>query len=236
MKNNYSNEQDLIDDKRDRFIEKIESSSDWGPVLVPWLESEDFDNVIKFLLKETKAGDRFTPVLKDVFNAFIFCPYKDMKAIMIGQDPYPQFGVADGISFSCSKKGKPEKSLQHIFNALYGTYEGKDCDLSRWSKQGVLMLNTALTVRIDEIGSHYNIWKNFITHVFNHINNYHKDLAVVCLGKKAQEWKDHLDQQKTFFVYHPASAAYSGGVWDCDDVFNKVNNHLLSQGKSTIIW
>ena len=144
--------------------------------------------------------------------------------------------MADGISFSCSKKGKPEKSLQHIFNALYGTYEGKDCDLSRWSKQGVLMLNTALTVRIDEIGSHYHIWKNLITRVFNHINNNHKDLAVVCMGRKAQEWKDYLDQQKLFFVYHPASAAYSGGTWQHDDVFNKVNNHLVEQGKSAVIW
>jgi uracil-DNA glycosylase len=233
---NINSIDDLISDKRSRYIEKIESSSDWGPILVPWLESDDFEKVLKFLSKEASEGNRFSPVFKDIFNAFIECPYQDLKAIIIGQDPYPQFGVADGISFSCSKKGKAEKSLQHIFNALYGDYKDKDCNLARWSNQGILMLNTALTVRIDHIGSHYAIWKPFITYLFEQINSSHKDIAVVCMGKKAEEWKDDLDQQHLFFVSHPASAAYNGGKWKHDDVFNRVNKHLESQGKTTIIW
>ena len=114
-------------------------------------------------------------------------PYKEIKVIVIGQDPYPQLGSADGIAFSCSKKGKAEKSLQYILKALND--EQGDVDLRRWSNQGVLLLNTAFTCEINSIGSHINLWKPFAIYLFELLNRHHKNVPVIMMGKKAEDWQ-----------------------------------------------
>ena len=129
------------------------------------------------LYKLREDGKRFTPPLKQVFRAFEECPYDDLKVIFIGQDPYPQLGVADGISFSCGNTNKVQPSLRYIFEEIERTvYQEfpsyQDPDLTRWSKQGILMLNTALTVEVGKIGSHYDIWKPFTAYLLDWLNNY----------------------------------------------------------------
>lgn len=224
-----------INEKKEYFKTLLKTGN-WDDIINPWIDSVEFDNTVISLATEVQNNQRFTPKFKNIFNAFVECEYDKTKVLIVGQDPFPQLGVADGIAFSCSIKGTPEKSLQYIFKALYGAYENKDCDLRRWSNQGVLLLNTALTVRIRGIGSHYQIWKPFITYVFTEINRRFKDLPIVLLGKKAEEWETFFINQKVYKVPHPAAAAYNGGVWKHNDIFNKINDYLASQNKTTINW
>ena len=224
--------------------EKIESlkskldSTGWEPILHPYLESESFNNTLEKLITFVEEGKRFTPPMKNWFTAFEKCKYDNTKVVFIGQDPYPQLGVADGISFSCSNTNKEQPSLRHIFNSLEKQYPSmkRDTDLSRWSEQGVLMLNTALTVEINKIGSHYSLWHTFTTGLLNSINNYSSQLIIVLLGKKAQEWQKLLLNHTILQVEHPAAAAYKGGVWNDKDLFLTINEILKNQGKSLINW
>lgn len=228
----------------EKLIEMLKPSG-WHNLLKGFLYSEDFKNILIKLNECVDEGQRFTPPLKQVFRAFVECPLSDLSVVMVGQDPYPQMGVADGVAFSCSNTGKQEASMRYIFNAIGDTvYKGKvdpkkmDTDLARWSKQGVLMLNTALTTEIGKVGKHYDIWKPFINYLFDMLNT-HESTIWVFMGKKAEDLSDLIDSDKHhhLFCSHPASAAYQKeSKWNCNDVFNKVNETLETQNKPTIIW
>lgn len=216
---------------------KVEGSG-WEHIINPYLDSEGFYKTVKKLISFVQEDKRFTPKMKDWFNTFIYCKYYNTNVIFIGQDPYPQVGVADGISFSCSHTMKEQPSLKHIFNSLEKQYPGyeRNPDLTRWAQQGVLMLNTALTVEINKIGSHYSLWRSFTEHVLTSINKEKSQLVVVLLGKKAQEWKKFITNHIIIEVEHPAAAAYKGGVWDDQNLFIRINQTLKNQGKPLVNW
>ena len=218
---------------RENLNNKLKDSG-WDRMLSPYVNGLSFDYIINKLRDSVEQGLRFTPKFKDVFNGFYECPYDDLKVVIVGQDPYPQLGVADGIAFSCSIKGKAEKSLQYILKALED--ENGSVDLRRWSNQGVLLINTAFTCEINKIGSHYGIWKSFTEHVFDNINRHNPDTVFILMGKKAEAWQTLLPNCKILKCSHPASAAYRGGEWDCNDVFNKANTILIKQDKTCINW
>jgi len=218
---------------RDNLNNKLKDSG-WDRMLSPYVNGLSFDYIMTKLRDSVEQGLRFTPKFKDVFNGFYECPYDNLKVVIVGQDPYPQLGVADGIAFSCSRKGKAEKSLQYILKALED--ENGDVNLKRWSNQGVLLINTAFTCEINKIGSHYGIWKSFTEHVFDNINRHNPDTIFILMGKKAEAWQTLLPNCKILKCSHPASAAYRGGEWDCNDVFNKANTILIKQDKTCINW
>jgi uracil-DNA glycosylase len=218
---------------RDNLNNKLKDSG-WDRMLSPYVNGLSFDYIMNKLRDSVEQGLRFTPKFKDVFNGFYECPYDDLKVVIVGQDPYPQLGVADGIAFSCSIKGKAEKSLQYILKALED--EDGSVDLRRWSNQGVLLINTAFTCEVNKIGSHYGIWKSFTEHVFENINRHNPDTIFILMGKKAEAWQTLLPNCKIIKCSHPASAAYRGGEWDCNDVFNKTNTMLIKQDKTCINW
>ena len=230
-----------------KFKNQIKSDSEisgWDAILNPFVDSKSFYDVFGFLETAVTNGLRFTPPFKDVFNAFKECAYDNLKVVIVGQDPYPQLGSADGLAFSCSKKGKAEKSLQYILKQTIGDftdtgrviYTPEECDLRRWANQGVLLINTAFTVEVNKIGSHYNLWKPFTTYLFNNLNKDKKNTIFILMGKKAEEWETLLPDCKILKCSHPASAAYKGGEWDHNDVFNKANLELKKQDKPLIIW
>jgi len=230
-----------IADIQEKMLDKLKAAG-WGDIFSSMINSEEFHKLIYKLKTEAEEERRFTPKLKDLFRAFEECPYDKLKVIFIGQDPYPQLGVADGIAFSCSFNDKPQPSLRYIFKALEEQYTHirhedllyNPCDLKRWANQGVLMLNTAFTVQIGKIGSHYDLWKPFTHHILQSINREFKDLQVVLLGKKAEEWQLRLDKQIIHKVAHPASAAYKGGKWDSQNVFRNINDSF--EYRDRIIW
>lgn len=224
-----------IQEKKEHYYPILEESG-WDIVL-EYVKSPMFDNLLVKLIKQVEQGNRFTPKYKDVFNAFIKCPYDKLKVVFIGQDPYPQLGVADGIAFSCSKTNKEQPSLKFVFNEVQSQYPeaSRNPDLSRWSNQGVLMLNVALTVQIGKIGSHYGIWSDFTNHVLTELAK-KTDLVVVLLGKKAEEYQLLFKNANVIKVSHPASAAYRNGVWNSNLLFKTINNILSEQGKELIRW
>lgn len=214
-----------------KLIEKL-TPSGWATKLRGFIQSSDFDKILEGLLQERDANKRFTPPLKYTFRAFEECPEKELKIVMIGQDPYPHFGVADGIAFSCGLTQKPQPSLKNMFEAIEETvFQGypshQDPDLTRWSKQGVLLLNTALTTQVDKVGTHYDIWKDFIMYVLDMLSLTNSGLIFMLLGAKAQELESVIGQNHYILkASHPASAAYTKTVWDCNDIFNKANEIL----------
>ena len=227
------NQQEIIKSAKEALINRLKPSG-WADFLKTFLHSSNFDDIIEQLWNAKNQGVRFTPMLKDVFRAFEECPLDSVKVIIVGQDPYPTLGVADGIAFSCSKTDKVQPSLQYIFDAIKKTvYNGEDVeldkDLKAWANQGVLLLNSAFTCQIGKPGSQYDIWKDFTAFLID-MMSYGLDRSVgVFMGKKAQELADLVDEDKHIIINtsHPASAVYTGKKeWDCNDVFNKINESL----------
>lgn len=215
---------DLVEIKK-KLIEKL-TLSGWAAKLRGFVQSSDFDRILEALYQTREDGKRFTPPLKQVFRAFEECPEKDLKVIIVGQDPYPHLGVADGLAFSCGNTLKPQPSLQHIFNAIEATIGVKptEPDLTKWANQGVLLLNSALTCQVDKVGSHYNIWAPFIMYLIDMLSLTNSGLIFILLGTKAQELESVIGPNHYILkASHPASAGYSKTVWDCKDVFNEAN-------------
>lgn len=217
---------------KQQLIQKLKPSG-WADRLKGFVYSSDFDEVIQKLIDAKESGKRFTPPLKYVFRAFEECPYHDIRVCIIGQDPYPQLGVADGLAFSCSLTDTVQPSLRYIFEAIENTvYQSvsreQPVDLTRWANQGVLLLNSALTTEINKPASQYDIWQPFLAYVLDILNTTQGSMVFVLMGKKAHEFADLLDEERhtIYKISHPASAAYSKSVWDCQDVFNKVNETI----------
>jgi uracil-DNA glycosylase len=205
--------------------------SGWADVLKAFILSKEFYEILENLHEQTKSGDRrFTPVIKDLFRAFEECPWDKLRVVMIGQDPYPKLGVADGISFSCSKTMKEQPSLRYMFNALQARDPDyiRNPDLKRWSNQGILMLNTALTCQVGNIGAHINLWEPFTSYLMEVMNERNTGLVYVLLGNKAKAWENYIDDyNKKLYVSHPASAAYQKErVWNDNNIWDDVNNHV----------
>ena len=217
-----------------KLIEKLRLSG-WADKLKGFLQSSDFDKVLAELYRLREDGKRFTPPLKQVFRAFEECPYDKLKVIIIGQDPYPYINVADGLAFSCSMTDKIQPSLRNMFEAIektvyqeFPTYQ--DPNLTRWANQGILLLNSALTCQVDKIGSHYNVWKEFIAYTMDILNYTDSGLIFVLMGKQAQELESMIgEHHHVIKVSHPASAAYTKTTWDCGDMFNEINKIINGQ-------
>jgi len=243
----YENKEKLSTEQiRDKLIGKLVSSG-WASLLRVHLRSSEFMDIVEFLVKENQEGKRFTPALKQLFRAFEECPVEKTKVIMIGQDPYPHALVADGVAFSCSNTNKMEASLKYILRAIENTVplEDRDAaddierlDLARWSHQGILMLNSALTTEVGKVGKHVEAWKPFMEFLIDTLNFQQAGLIFVLMGKQAQQYEALIGDHHTVIKStHPAYAAYMKQFnWDCNDIFNKVNLQLVEYKKEKILW
>ena len=230
-----------LEEIKQKMFEKLKASG-WDRFFKSFIFSSEFDLILNQLWNQTKIDKRFTPPLKQVFTAFEECPHDKLKIVIITSDPYPQLGMADGIAFSCGNTEKPQASLRYILDEINRTvYNGhsvsQDINLKRWSNQGILLLNMALTTEVGKIGGHYDIWKPFTAYLLDTLNNYNPGLIYVYMGKKAEEW-DILtnDNNHKFFIKHPAAAAYSGFKWDSMDVFNKIAKIVKDNSNQIITW
>lgn len=230
-----------LQDVKQKLYERLKPSG-WGDKLKTFILSNDFDRILKQLYDEAMSGRRFTPPIKQLFRAFEECPYDNLRVVIIGQDPYPYPGVADGIAFSCSNDGKVQASLKYIFKELEDTVYPNgytwDPDLARWSRQGVLVLNTALTTTIGEVGRHYELWQPFMSFLLDILCFTNPGLIYVFMGKKAEGWSKSIpDNNHKLFTTHPAFAAHSNShKWDSGNVFNKINKILMGANGVKIEW
>lgn len=233
-----------IQEIKEKLYDKLKPSG-WGDKLKSFLLSEDFDKILLKLESEAVEGKRFVPQVKYMFSAFEKCPYDKLKVVMMGQDPYPYLGVPDGMAFSCSLRGKPEASLRYMFKEIEHTVYSEDGrvmdtnpDLTRWSQQGVLLLNSALTTTVGKPGVHQIMWRPFMSFLFDILSWYNPGLIYVFLGKTAGQWADSIpDNCYKLFASHPASAAHTNAErWDSKNVFNEVNGILLKNNNEKIIW
>ena len=223
----------------------IDIPDDWYTVLKDYIESPHFTAIGKEVGKQRKE-DKVFPKREETFRAFKLTPFKDVKIVIIGMDPYPNEHngepVACGLSFATRDIEKLSPSSRQIFNCLKNTLYAtdllfpQDMDIKTWAEQGVLMLNASLTVRAGEAGSHLKLWEQFTTAVIKAIDR-HKSGVIFCLwGKDAQKFGVHIgEDNKCLLAPHPVSASYNGGTWECDHFF-KINNYLNKRNEKTIKW
>ncbi len=230
-----------IENIKEKLYIKLKPSG-WDRILRGFIFSVEFDNILKHLVNDANNGKRFTPTIKNLFKAFEECPYEDLKVVFVGQDPYPQVNVADGIAFSCTGQDRILKPLNYILDEVERTVypEGyrRDPDLKRWSNQGVLMLNTALTVTIGKITSHLKLWEPFIIYLMDMLNTCNTGLVYVYFGKKSEDWMDSVSDTNNyqFKVKHPSGAIYYNDYWNSDDLFNKISKILKDNYNYKITW
>ena len=184
---------------------------------------EYFGNWIKVINKEElfKVTNRvmmiaktkpICPDISNIFRAFELCPYNNLKIVMLGCDPYPQKDIATGILFGNRRDVKELSPSLNIIKEAVINFEiphyciNFDTTLESWVKQGILMINSALTVEMNKIGSHVMIWRNFITYLLKYLSQKETGLIYVLFGKQAQTFEPYINKQFNTIINieHPA--------------------------------
>lgn len=218
---------------------------EWTLRLKNTLVSEEFDRLYDFLLKERERHIVFPSTNAAIFRAFTLTPFHTVRVVIIGQDPYHD-GSADGLAFSNSHSTTPSPSLRSIFDELEREYPQNNpwrhtkpvLDLGRWATQGVLLLNTALTVRKGQPNSHAQHWEFFTKAVLNALNTGHSGLVYMLWGEKAKSFKPYINDKVHHIIEaaHPASVVYGSKAWINNGCFLKANQTLMSMNSIEIDW
>lgn len=205
---------------------------DWFELLYPFLTSEEFGRIVNTIRMEKEQGISIYPKNSQIFRAFNETPLKDLRVTILGQDPYPIKGDACGVAFMVEREDKLPKSLQFIHGAIEeNIYKGLDVtefprggDLLYLARQGVLLLNSALTVHDGKPDSHAELWKPFMDYTIEALQSVKKELIFLLWGKRAQGYVPIINPFTHFVLTapHPASAAYNGGTWTTDN-FSRTN-------------
>jgi uracil-DNA glycosylase len=217
---------------------KIEPS--WKSALKEFFQQDSFLNLVSFV-KDEYSKEKIYPEGKDIFNAFWHCPLEKVKVVILGQDPYHGPGQAHGLSFSV-KPGIPfPPSLLNIFKELksdLGLDLPPNGDLTRWADQGVFLLNSTLTVRAHQAGSHQKKgWEEFTDGVIKTINDTRANVVFLLWGAYAQKKSELIDSSKHFILKapHPSPLSAHRGFLGCKH-FSKANEYLISTGLKPIDW
>ncbi|RAR70001.1 uracil-DNA glycosylase [Flavobacterium aciduliphilum] len=218
---------------------KIEPS--WHQILSEEFEKKYFQELISFV-KHEYASQICYPKGSQIFSAFDFCPFDQVKVVIIGQDPYHGFGQANGLCFSVSEGIPFPPSLINIFKELesdLGQPIPSSGNLERWANQGVLLLNATLTVRQYEAGSHQNRgWETFTDTVIQRLSDGKKDVVFLLWGAYAKKKGQKIDRSKHFVLEtgHPSPLSANRGLWFGNKHFSRTNQFLLEQGLQPIAW
>ncbi len=214
--------------------------NDWHELLKDEFQKEYYLKLRKFLIEEYRTRVIY-PDMYDIFNALHYTPYKSVKAVILGQDPYHGPNQAHGMSFSVKPGVPAPPSLVNIFKELkddLGCYIPNNGYLKKWADQGVLLLNATLTVRAGQANSHQNIgWEHFTDRVISLLNEREDPVVFILWGKNAQSKLKYIDEQKHFIIKspHPSPLSAHAGFFGSKP-FSKTNNFLRSIGKEPIDW
>ena len=217
---------------------KIEDS--WKQVLKGEFEKPYFGQIVNFLKTEKAAGKIIFPTGANLFNAFDKTPFKNVKVVILGQDPYHGYGQAHGLSFSVQSGTKLPPSLQNIFKEIKSDIgiENSSGDLTPWAEQGVLLLNAALTVRDGEPLSHAKIgWAQFTDAVIKIISEKKENVIFLLWGKFAQDKQILINTDSHYILKaaHPSPLSAHNGFFGCKH-FSKTNEILIKHGQNPIDW
>jgi uracil-DNA glycosylase len=218
---------------------KIEKS--WKEHLAQEFEKPYFSKLIEFV-KTEYGSTKVYPPGKFIFNAFDKCTFDNTKVVILGQDPYHGYNQANGLSFSVNDGVAMPPSLQNIFKEIrddLGTPIPKTGNLERWAEQGVLLLNSTLTVRAGEAGSHQKKgWETFTDAVIKCISDEKQDVVFMLWGKYAQDKGAIIDTAKHVILKakHPSPMAANFGGWFGTKHFSQANDYLISKNLKPINW
>lgn len=220
---------------------QVKINDSWKNILQPEFEKPYFKNLASFVTSEYQNNTCY-PEGTDIFAAFDFCSLNDLKVVVLGQDPYHGEGQANGLCFSVHDGIKHPPSLINIFKEIENDLNIKyptSGDLSRWAKQGVLLLNATLTVRAGEAGSHQKQgWEQFTDAVISLISKEKKDVVFLLWGGFAKKKTKLIDTSKHHILTtgHPSPLSANRGYWFGNNHFSKTNTFLNSVGKQAIQW
>ena len=214
--------------------------NDWANFLDAELEKPYYKELRQFLINEYRTRKIF-PNMYDIYNALHFTSYEDTKVVILGQDPYHEEGQAHGLAFSVQEGVMPPPSLVNIFKELradLGCNIPNNGCLTSWTTQGVLLLNTVLTVRAHQANSHRGHgWEIFTDRIIELLNEHDRPIAFILWGRPARTKRAMITNPKHFVVEsaHPSPLSASGGFFGSKP-FSRVNNFLTSIGESPINW
>lgn len=214
----------------------------WHDVIGAEKEQSYFQQTLDFVEAQRRAGKVIYPPAKDVFNAFRFTEFQDVKVVILGQDPYHGPNQAHGLCFSVLPGVKTPPSLVNMYKELAQDIEGFHIPqhgyLESWAKQGVLLLNTVLTVEQGQAHSHASLgWETFTDKVIEAINLHQQGVVFLLWGSHAQKKGRFIDRQKHHVLTapHPSPLSAHRGFLGCRH-FSQANQLLSSQGKASIQW
>jgi len=218
----------------------VNLENDWDELLAGEFESEYYLKLRQFL-KYEYSHYKIHPDMYDIFNALKWTAYKDTKIVIFGQDPYHGENQAHGLAFSVQKGVAIPPSLLNIYKELQnelGLYIPNNGYLEKWARQGVLLLNAALTVRDGLANSHRNMgWEEFTNKVVKLLNDREEPIIFMLWGSNAKEKAQFITnpQHKILQTVHPSPLSASRGFFGCGH-FRMANEMLISMGKEPIDW
>ena len=212
----------------------------WDEILAEEMQKDYYQQLQAFVQKR-RAEVRVFPEEKNVFNALELTPFESVKVVILGQDPYHGFGQAHGLSFSVQKGTPLPPSLKNIYKELQEDIGGElptEGDLSHWAKQGVLLLNTVLTVEEGNANSHKGMgWERLTNRLIESLNGLKLPVIFILWGKPAQD-KEKLITNPNHVILkapHPSPLSAYRGFFGSKP-FSRVNDILIQQGQTPIRW
>ena len=218
----------------------LKIADSWKNILQLQFDKPYFKELTNFVKLEYKNYKCY-PKEKDIFAAFDFCAFDDLKVVIIGQDPYHGENQANGLCFSVKDEIKHPPSLVNIFKEISTDLHQEipqSGNLEKWAKQGVLLLNATLTVRAHEAGSHQKKgWETFTDAVIKQVSNEKENIVFLLWGKFAESKKVLIDSKKhtLFIAPHPSPLGAWRGWFGCEH-FSKTNIFLKEMGVKPIEW
>ncbi len=222
------------------MIELQEIDSQWQEALKEEFQ-KDYYHELMAKVSEAYESNQVFPPANEVFNALNLTPLSQVKAVIIGQDPYHDVGQAHGLCFSVKPGVKVPPSLVNIYKELHddlGCSIPEDGYLVKWATQGVLMLNTVLTVNAHVANSHKGYgWEKFTDAIISKVNEEDRPIVFLLWGAPAQKKKKLLNNPKHLILEapHPSPLSVYRGFWGCKH-FSKTNEFLVKNGIEPIDW
>lgn len=223
------------------MYKKLKLDNSWNKKLKSEFDKDYMQALDRFLNEETLKEKIIFPPSEKIFNAFYLTKFKDVKVIILGQDPYHGIGQANGLSFSVGKEIKIPPSLINIYKELesdLGLSRPNHGDLRKWSSQGVLLLNSVLTVEKGKPSSHADKgWESFTDQILLTLSDLQKNLVFVLWGKKAQEKINFLKPIDNLIIRsaHPSPFSANNGFFGSKP-FSRTNEYLQKHKIKLIDW